>query len=295
MKPQSPKPPKISLLLADVDGTLVDSQKRITERACAAIGKLREAGIALAITSGRPPRGLRMIADAITISAPIAAFNGGTLVQPETFEVLESLTLPRDVAEKVIARIGEEGLDVWVYSGLDWALLDRQAPHREKEEHTVQFAPTVVKDFTAALEAGVAKIVGVSDDLELVRRIEKIIQKEFAGACGTKQSSSTRHHDSAAPEVSAARSQPYYLDVTHPKANKGFVVETLSRMLDIPAGEIATIGDQPNDMLMFAKSGFSIAMGQANDEVKNAASRVSAGLDDEGFAKAIEDFILGDR
>ncbi len=294
MKTEKPKPAKISLLLADVDGTLVDSNKRITDRACKAIGKLRDAGIDFAITSGRPPRGMKMIADAVDITAPIAAFNGGSVVKPDTFEVIESLTLPRDVAAKVIARIGEEGLDVWVYAELNWYLRDANAPHREKEEHTVQFPPTVVKDFSAALEAGVAKIVGVSDDLDLVARVEKIIQDQFAGAMSTKQSNAPREHDSAAPQVSAARSQPYYLDVTHPKANKGGVVEMLMRTQGIPANEIATFGDQPNDILMFVKSGFAIAMGQSNEQVKNAAARVSAGLDDEGFAKGVEDFILSD-
>ena len=295
MTTRSLKPSKISLLLADVDGTLVDSKKRITARASAAIGKLREAGIGFAITSGRPPRGMKMITDVVDLTTPIAAFNGGMVVRPDTFEVIESLTLPRDVAEKVMKRIDAEGLDVWVYSGLEWYLRDPNAPHREQEEHTVQFPPTVVKDFSAALDAGVSKVVGISDDLDKVARVEKIVQEEFAGACFTKQSNACREHDSAAPQVSAARSQPYYLDVTHPKANKGSVVEMLVRTLGIPADEIATIGDQPNDMLMFARSGFAIAMGQANDQVKMAAARVTAGLDDEGFAKAVEAFILDDR
>ena len=74
-------------------------------------------------------------------------------------------------------------------------------------------------------------------------------------------------------KASAARSQPYYLDVTHPQANKGAVVATLSKLLNIPPAQIATIGDMPNDVLMFRKSGFSIAMGNASDEVKAAGER----------------------
>lgn len=288
--------PTIRLLLADVDGTLVDSQKRITERACRAIGALREAGIDFAVTSGRPPRGMKMISDAVDLTAPIAAFNGGTLVRPEDYEVLESLILERDVAERVMARLEKEGLDVWVYAGLDWYLRNPDAPHRAQEEHTVQFPPTVVADFQAALQQGVAKVVGVSDDLKLVQRVEKIIQEEFGEAMCCKQSNPVRQHDSAAPcsdGVTAARSQPYYLDVTHPRANKGSVVETLAKMRNIPTSQIATIGDMPNDILMFKKSGFSVAMGQGNDQVKGAASRVTSGLDDEGFAIAVERFILG--
>ena len=118
------------------------------------------------------------------------------------------------------------------------------------------------------------KIVGVSDDRALVERCEADAQKALGKS------------------VSAARSQPYYLDVTHPQANKGVVVEALSKMLSIPAEEIATIGDMPNDVLMFVKSGFSIAMGNASDEVKKQASAVTDSYNDEGFAKAIETFLL---
>jgi hypothetical protein len=73
---------KISIVLSDVDGTLLDSQKRITERAKAAIQKLRDAGIKFAVASARPPRGMKMIAEQIPLSAPIAALNGGMLVDP---------------------------------------------------------------------------------------------------------------------------------------------------------------------------------------------------------------------
>ena len=93
--------------------------------------------------------------------------------------------------------------------------------------------------------------------------------------------------------ASANRSQPYYLDVTHKDANKGAVAEFLSSHLGVPAAEIATIGDQPNDVLMFKRSGFSIAMGNAPDQVKAQASDTTDSYNDEGFAKAMERFILG--
>ena len=86
--------------------------------------------------------------------------------------------------------------------------------------------------------------------------------------------------------------KPYYLDVTHPDANKGFVVETLSKRLGIPTAQIATIGDMPNDQLMFRKGGFSIAMGNSSDEVKQSASATTASYNDEGFAKAVEHYLL---
>jgi hydroxymethylpyrimidine pyrophosphatase-like HAD family hydrolase len=124
------------------------------------------------------------------------------------------------------------------------------------------------------ISQGVAKIVGVSDDHDLVASV--------AAAA----------HDQFGDHVSAARSQPYYLDVTHPQANKGGVVKFLSAKYGIPPEEIATIGDMPNDVLMFAHSGLSIAMGQRGREVHRAARRVTTSNEEEGFANAVERFIL---
>ena len=99
-------------------------------------------------------------------------------------------------------------------------------------------------------------------------------------------------HDGFGDHVSAAASQPYYLDVTHPQANKGAVARYLAEQYKLGADDIATIGDMPNDVLMFAHSGLSIAMGQSSPEVKRAARRVTTSNADEGFANAVERFIL---
>ena len=123
----------------------------------------------------------------------------------------------------------------------------------------------------------VAKIVGVSDDHDAVAR------------------ASAAAHDRFGDHISASRSQPYYVDVTHPDANKGAVARWLSARYQIPAQQMATIGDMPNDVLMFAHSGLSIAMGNASTEVQRAARRVTTSNDDEGFANAVGQFILHDR
>ena len=117
------------------------------------------------------------------------------------------------------------------------------------------------------------------------------VRGQFASAVHSKQSNPTREPQSA---VSAARSQPYYLDVTHPDANKGAVVLSLSKMLGIPPSQVATLGDMPNDISMFTKSGMSIAMGQSSEEVKKAATYVSTSAEEEGFANAIERYVLPD-
>ena len=207
---------KISLVLADVDGTLVTAEKVLTPRAGAAVKALHAAGIAFAITSGRPPRGMAMLIDPLALRTPVAGFNGGIFVKPD-MTIMEEHVLAADVAKH--ARRGHppaNGMDVWVYSGKDWLVRDPKAPHVAREQWTVKFAPTVVENFEDVLGRAV-KIVGVSDDLDLVARCEKDAQ------------------DALGANASAARSQPYYLDVTHPDANKGTVVTTLSKLLVGPA------------------------------------------------------------
>jgi Cof subfamily protein (haloacid dehalogenase superfamily) len=265
---------EVNLLIADVDGTLVTRDKVLTARARDAVRRLREAGIAFAITSGRPPRGMAMLVEPLALTTPVAAFNGGMLVDPDLVTILRQLVLPRAASVETVDRLLAAGLDVWVYKGAGWFIRRLDAPHVARERSTVRFEPTVVADLRPVVDAAV-KIVGVSDDLPLVERCETELRQRLDG------------------HVSASRSQPYYLDVTHPDANKGMVVRELSHRLGIDPQYIATIGDMPNDVLMFALSGVSIAMGNASPEVQRCARYVTASNEAEGFADAVERFILG--
>ena len=267
-----PAPQTISAVLADVDGTLVTKRKVLTPRAIDAIEQLHGLGVLFAITSGRPPRGMRMLVHPLEMRGPMAAFNGGVIVMPD-MTVVDERPIPADAAPEVIDTIVAHGLYPWIYSGADWYVTDPHAPHAAREAATVQFQPTVVPSYDGFLDRAV-KIVGVSDDHDKVARCEAALQQQF----GT--------------HVSAARSQPHYVDVTNPLANKGIVVERMSHFYQIPLQQIATLGDQPNDVLMFERSGTSIAMGNASEEVQRRATFVTASNEEEGFAKAIEEFIL---
>jgi Cof subfamily protein (haloacid dehalogenase superfamily) len=263
----------ITLVIADVDGTLVTKEKILTERAIASINKMRDVGIKFAITSGRPPMGMAMLIEPLKIDEPVAAFNGGVLIKPDLKTVVRQNFLPVDVVKKALKLILDHKLDAWIYTDKDWFVRDVNAPHVAREQWTVKFPPKITNDINSLTES-IAKIVGVSDDLDLVARCEKDVQ------------------DATGDQASAARSQPYYLDVTSPKANKGEVVLAFMDILKIPASQIATIGDMPNDVNMFKKSGVSIAMGQASPEVQKSATYVTTSSEDEGFANAMEKFII---
>jgi Cof subfamily protein (haloacid dehalogenase superfamily) len=265
----------IQLVLADVDGTLVTPDKTITERSRAAVRKLGEANVAFAITSGRPPRGMRMLVEPLGLRTPIAGFNGGMWVHPDMTPI-EVKAVPPELVAPIVRGLIDRGLDAWVYQSKDWLLRDPAAPHAAREQRNIKFAP-VVTDSLETHSEDVVKIVGVSDDRAIVEACETEARERFGD------------------RVFAARSQPYYLDITHPDANKGQVVRRLSRQWAIPHEAIATVGDMQNDVEMFALSGLSIAMGQASEDVKRAAGRVTKPNTEDGFAEAIERYVLNER
>lgn len=258
----------VSAVIADVDGTLVTTDKILTVKAQAAVAQLHEAGIVFAIISSRPPRGLRMMVEPLALTTPLAGFNGGALTTPHLAVIEEHLIDPH-VARRAVAAITECGAQTWVFSDGEWLLREADGPYVAHEEHTVQFPPIVVDDFGASLD-GAAKIVGVSADFALLARCEGEMQALLG------------------EDASVARSQNYYLDITHPLANKGAGVRALARHLAIPLAEIVTIGDGLNDIPMFAESGFSIAMGNANSAVKARAQLVTGSNEEDGFAAAID-------
>jgi HAD superfamily hydrolase (TIGR01484 family) len=197
----------IHLLLADVDGTLLTSAKVLAPSTIGAARRLKERGVALAITSSRPPRGLLPFIEALGISVPTGAFNGGAFVKPD-LTVLAQSVLPPEVAAGVVATIRAQGLDAWTYTADEWYVQDPEGAHVARERMAVRFAPKVVHSYDPVMDRAV-KIVGVTDDPALMAEAERAVSETFAGA------------------VSASRSQTYYLDVTHPDANKGNVVTWL--------------------------------------------------------------------
>jgi Cof subfamily protein (haloacid dehalogenase superfamily)/HAD superfamily hydrolase (TIGR01509 family) len=264
----------IKLLIADIDGTLLTGDKALTTRTIDAVDRLRAAGIEFTVTSGRPPRGIAKIVELLRITRPVAAFNGGTFIRPDLRTVISQRTIATEVAKRAVDFLLEAGLDAWIYQSTEWFIRNREAFRVARERNNVGFDPTVVDDLYAVLDAPI-KIVGVHEDRSLVARCEL----ELAWVLGA--------------DATAARSTPFYIDITHPEANKGMVVREASRILRLPLDHIATIGDMPNDMPMLHISGVSIAMGNASAEVQRIARHVTASNDNEGFAIAVDKFILG--
>jgi hypothetical protein len=234
---------------------------------------LRHAGVKFTVVSSRPPRGLKTVISRLNIELPVAGFNGGVIASPD-LTVITSHLIAADVAQHAIESIAASGADAWVFSGEDWFIRDRNGPRVALEEKTVGFGPTVVSDFVGVIGAS-AKIVAVSDDVVLLTRLQAEVRDSLSG------------------RANIARSQPYYLDFTSPLASKGRALIELTKLMAVSTTSAMAIGDGENDVDMFACAGLSIAMGNADAKVKEAADFVTGSNDDDGVAVAIEWFVLG--
>lgn len=262
----------LRLLVSDVDGTLVRSDKSLSDGVVAAARRLEAAGVPMSLISARPPSGMLWIAEKLGLTLPIGAFNGGTIVDPDG-TILSAARLSPDVAQRALELIERPGVMTWLFSAGRWYAERPDDHHDIRERKSANQEPTFGADFTGLLGA-VDKIVAVSDDHGLLRALNAVV----AQALGTN--------------ATVAQSQVYYLDITAPSANKGDGVAALAAAAGVSLENVAVIGDQRNDMAMFARAGLSIAMSQGPDEVRAAAMRVTGSNDEDGVAQAIDDILL---
>ena len=263
---------RIALVVSDVDGTLVTRDKRLTDEVLAAAARVRAAGVPLALVSSRPPRGLASVIELLGVDAPCAGFNGGLVFWPGR-GVIAKRTLAAGMARLAVDSLTRGGADVWLFTENEWLARDPSGPYVARETRTVGFGPRIVESFDSALD-GTFKIVGASPEPELLIRAEA----ELRGLFGVK--------------ATASLSQPYYLDVTDAAAHKGTAVADIAQALGIELGALATIGDGANDVPMFEVSGLSIAMGNATADTRSRAHFQTTSNEDNGFAAAIDRFIL---
>ena len=265
----------VRLFVSDVDGTLVRPDKSLAPSTIDAVKRLQAAGVMVAIVSARPPRGMKPIAAELGLTTPLAGFNGGTLLAPDG-AIVSQMLVPEPVVRQAIALFDRHGVDTWLFTADEWLLTNQAGAYVPLERRTVRFDERVVDSFEPFM-ALAGKIVGTTDDHDKLARLET----ELQGLLG--------------PTASVHRSQKYYLDVTHPDAQKGNAVRALAAALKIDLADVAVIGDMANDVPMFSVGGLSIAMGNATPEVQAEATHVTRSNDDDGWAAAVDRFVLPAR
>lgn len=263
---------KVRLLVCDIDGTLVRHDKSLPEENIRAIRELVARGVAVALISARPQAGILPIARQLGLSGAMGAFNGGTIFRPDG-TVLSNYTLPRATAQGLLEVYTNAGVTLWLTAAGHWLSSDLANPHTAREIASSGLQPQAASDFAGWLDR-VDKLVAVCDEDAAMDRLEASA-REVAGVTAT-----------------VVRSQDYYLDATAVQANKGDGVAALAIQYGVSLREVAVIGDQANDVAMFRRAGFAIAMGQANEAVKAEAQAIAASNEQAGVADAIARFIM---
>lgn len=264
------------MVVADVDGTLLTDDKRLTASTIGAVNQLRSRDIWFTLASARPPMGLRFQMMQLGVDSPVAALNGAMIVDPKPgLRALSVSDIGRPVGNLVGGIMDVCGLDSWAYCGLDWFVPDFKGERVEWEAECASMKPRLFSSW-GDLPSRPSKIVGVSDVPERMADAERIVHEQLRTA------------------VNAACSTPFYLDITPPGADKGTAVEWLAVRHGVELSEVAVIGDGEVDTAMFlaARGGLSIAMGNAPDSVKWLADVVTTTNEGDGFATAMREHVL---
>jgi len=212
------------------------------------------------------------LVEALKPTGPIAAFNGGTIVAPDG-GILERHKLDPAAVEQSFAIAAGSGATPWIFAEGRWHIMDPANPHVPHEILASAQQPAVEADMTP-LFGEVDKLTWVSDDHDLLLDLQARMREAFGG------------------QATIGMSQTYYLDLTHPMANKGDGVATLARIANVALDQVAVLGDQYNDVPMFERAGIAISMGQAPEPVKAEADYVSTSNDEDGVAHAIDTILL---
>ena len=264
----------IRFVVSDVDGTIVDHDKRLRPATIEAVGRVRAAGIGFTVISARPPSGVEPIAELLRLDGPIGAFNGGVVFH-RGGEVMEEHDVPAEVARGMLDLAAGSGASVWVFADGRWHADTVDNPHVPRERVSANQEPVILSDLSeVATRAG--KVTFVSDDPPVLEKLLAAGRERFGD------------------RATIALSQTYYLDVTALEANKGKGVEALARAAGVGLEHVMVLGDMRNDLPMLERAGLAVAMGQAPDDVRAAAHWVSRSNDEDGVAAAL-DRLLAER
>ena len=264
---------RISLLVSDIDGTLVTSDKRLTEAAIAAALRLQEAGVRLSLVSSRPPAGFAMLTEPLQMKAPIGAFNGGAILNPDLTIIEETLVDPA-AARIALAAFAEFGIDAWLFTRDTWYVTDADGAYVPKERRTCRIEPQVAETFEP-LPRPHRQTRRLDEGLCRPRRL----RGRSAGAARRRGDGQT--FAALLSRCDAARLRQGRGDATYRTRDERAVLS-----------EVAVIGDQANDLPMFEVAAYRIAMGNGIDAVKQMADFVSDDNEHDGWAAAIDRFVL---
>jgi Cof subfamily protein (haloacid dehalogenase superfamily) len=263
---------KYRLVALDVDGTLIDSRHRITERTVKAIKSAASKGIIFIISTGRPIQSAIPMMEELGLDVPFITYNGAMVVMGKSGDILYEVCIEPGHAGEIY-RLGEEygtTIIVWSKNRLYVNRMDERAYFYGKQARTM---PELLADPERIFRQGVIKILWY-DEIESINRYVEEMKFKLKG------------------DVNYHTSKPFYLEFVNNSVSKALALQKISEYYGIKRNEIIAIGDGYNDLSMIEYAGLGVAMANSEQEIKGRADYITLSNDEDGVAEVIEKFLL---
>lgn len=264
-------------LVLDVDGTLVGSDKKVSDMTRDAILEAQERGKTVAIASGRSISGIRRTAATIGLErfgGYVIAYNGTTVINCKTGECIYNQTVEPEMIKSVYEAAKEAGVGILVYHDQNKELIAGNGVDQyiEMDAKACEISIHEVSDFTRAVDFPINKFL-LTGEPERMKEVEKEMKEKFGD------------------RLNIFRSDPCYVELLPRFIDKAVAVDKLMKYLDISRDKVICAGDSYNDLPMIQYAGKGVAMGNAQEEVKEAADYVTASNDEDGIVEIIRKFM----
>lgn len=266
----------VKLFVSDIDGTLLVPGQNISARNIAAVKKMVEAGIIVTIATGRMYRAALPIARELGVDVPIITYNGA-LIKSTDGKILHSEYLPANLVVELTDFFQGRGWYLQNYSGDALHYPERNDFTREYEATQKVSGTAVGWDGMRTLTDNVCKLLSISAGLEETTARIAAVKEKFGG------------------RVDVTKSHPQFTEIMCPGVSKASAVKILAQKLNIDRAEVMAIGDSDNDLPMLKAAGTSVAMGNGVDAVKNFCTFQTTDCAADGFAEAVEKYVLGEK
>lgn len=270
---------KYKLLVLDVDGTLLNSEKEISKRTLAALLKVQQMGVRIVLASGRPTYGLMPLAKTLELGnygGFILSYNGCQIINAQNGEILFERRINPEMLPYLEKKARKNDFAIFTYHD-DTIIADNpENEHIQSEAGLNNLEIIKEVEFSTAIDFAPCKCMLVSDDEEALISLEQHWKRRLNGA------------------LDVFRSEPYFLEVVPCGIDKANSLGALLEQLDMKREEVIAIGDGVCDVTMLQLAGMGVAMGHAQDSVKVCADHVTTSNEEDGVALAVEQIILAE-
>ena len=267
---------KYQMLVLDLDGTLTNSKKEITEPTRKALLEIQKEGKIVVLASGRPINGVAPLADILEMEkygGYMLSFNGARITRCSTGEIVYNRTLPPSVIRPIYETVKTyPGVDIISYTDTEIlsGICSNEYTEKEKFINNMKIVP--VADFPDALDFPVNKLL-LPGPPELLEEIMPRLKEEYHSL------------------LNIYRSEPYFLEIKPQNIDKAHSLQKLLSSIGLTADEMICCGDGYNDLSMIEYAGLGVAMENAQPVIKEAANFVTRSNDEDGILYVIDRFM----